>query len=229
VFSSLNRVDIVLKPGPDGRRRFVQTDHRTAAEVAQEPELSAVFALVRILAPRRLAEPGEPEPLVIYSARERPPESLRQVIHAASGQLVIGDDLQPLVEEAGSPPLEEVIEAAFANLARAVAAEHNAPLNLAGLEAVERSLADSAADPEEDEVAYWSAVVKLGSFGGEIMRAANRGQWIVPDSGSLPFALLTRFRGEQATVNPLGKAIKRFTNGEGDTLVALVNLICSQP
>jgi len=66
-------------------------------------------------------------------------------------------------------------------------------------------------------------VMKLGSLGGEVIRASNGGRWIAADSGSLPFALLTRFRGGEATVNPLGKAIKRFMNGQVDSLVALVD------
>jgi len=61
-----------------------------------------------------------------------------------------------------------------------------------------------------------------------LIRASNGGRWTITDSGSLPFALTTRFRGEEATVNPLGKAIKRFTNGEEDSLVALVNVIRGQ-
>ena len=32
MFSSLDRVDIVLEPDADGRQQYVQTDHRTAAE-----------------------------------------------------------------------------------------------------------------------------------------------------------------------------------------------------
>ena len=78
MFSSLDRADIVLKAGPDGRQQYVQTDHRTAAEIEQEPDLSVLFTLVRILNPKRMAEAGSPEPVVIYSAQERPPEFLRR-------------------------------------------------------------------------------------------------------------------------------------------------------
>lgn len=122
-----------------------------------------------------------------------------------------------------------MISSAFANLAQAVATECQVLLTPEGLQTVELALADVAGDPEEDEIAYWSAVVKLGSFGGEVIRASNGGQWIATDSGSLPFALVTRFRSEEAKINPLGKAIKRFANGEEDSLVNLVNLIRSQP
>ena len=34
MFSSLDSVDIVLKPDPAGRRHYIQTDHRTADEIA---------------------------------------------------------------------------------------------------------------------------------------------------------------------------------------------------
>lgn len=83
MFSSLDRADIQLEAGPDGQQRFVQTDHRRAAEIEQEPELSIIFALVRIMNPKRIAEAGSPEPIVFYSAQELPPEFLSQAIHAA--------------------------------------------------------------------------------------------------------------------------------------------------
>jgi hypothetical protein len=229
VFSSLDRADIVLKPGPDGRQQYVQTDHRTAEEIEQEPDLSTLFAIIRILNPKRMAEDGSPEPLVIYSAQEPPPDFLRRAIRAAGGQLVVGDAQQPVSDQGEPPALGEVIESAFANLARAVATEYGTSQSPEGLAVVERALAELAGHPEEDEVVYWSAVVKLGSFGGEVVRASNGGRWVVVDSGTLPFALTTRFRGGEATVNPLGKAVKRFENGEEDSLVALVSLIRSQP
>lgn len=229
MFSSLDRVDIVLKPGQDGRQQCVQTDHRTAAEIEREPELATLFALVRVLNPKRLAEAGSPAPQVIYSAQEPPPAFLKRAIHAAGGLLVIGDFPGQEMTQELPPPLDELINTAFADLARAVAAECDAHLSPTGLESVESVLAEVAGDREKDEAAYWSAVLKLGSFGGEVIRASNGGQWQVSDSGSLPFSLTTRFRGEEATVNPLGKAMKRFMNGAGDSLVTLVNLVCSQP
>lgn len=229
MFASLDRVDIVLKEDSDGRKRFVQTDHRTTAELEREPELSSLMALVRILNPKRMAEPGSPEPLVVYSARERPPEPLRRVILAAGAQIVLGDDFKPDAAEKESPALDAVIQSTFTGLARAVAAEFQAPLTAEGLRKVEDALAGLAGSPETDEAAYWISVLKLGSFGGEVIRSTNGGQWLVSDSGTLPFTLSTRFRGEEARVNPLGKAIKRFANGEEDSLVSLVELLQSEP
>jgi hypothetical protein len=234
MFSSLDRIDIVLK-GKDGRREYVQTDHRTAEEIEQEPELSVLFALVRVLNPKRMQEEESPdpklapmEPTVIYSTQHQPPDFLWQAIRAAGGQLTVGRDSQPL--PVGEPPvLQEVMQSAFAGLARRVADEHHVELTLAGLEAIEPGLAESAGDPEQDEIAYWSAVMKLGSFAGEVIRTSNGGHWEVSSSGSLPFSLSTTFRGSRATVNPLGKAIKRFANGEEDSVAFLVQTVCSRP
>lgn len=228
MFASLDRADMVLETGPDGRQRFVQTDHRTVEEIEREPELSALMALVRILNPKRMAEPGTPEPVVIYAARARLPESIRRVIFAAGGQIMTGDDFKPdpAVEEPLA--LDGVIQSVFEGLACAVAAKYNVPLTIEGLQSVEDALAQVAGTPEDDESIYWSSVLKLGSFGGEIIRLTKGGRWTVADSGSLPFALSTTHWGEDVKVNPLGKAIKRFAYGEEDTLISLVQLIQSE-
>jgi hypothetical protein len=120
VFLSLDRVDIVLKPGPDGGPRCVQTDYRIAAEIEQEPDISVIFAIIRVLNSKRIVEPGSPEPVVICSSPERPPTSSSGAIRAAGGHLVVGD-LQQLLSDPGEPAaLEEIVESAFTNLARAV-------------------------------------------------------------------------------------------------------------
>jgi hypothetical protein len=227
MFSSLDRADIVLKP-TDGRKQYVQTDHRTPEEMEEEPELSVLFALVRVLNPKRMAEKGEPEPVVLYEAMHRPPDFLCRAIRAAGGRLSVGRNPQP-VPDAGTPPLEEVIESAFTGLAPRVAAEHGVELSLTGLEVVERNLAGTAPDAEEDEFAYWSAVLKLGTFAGELIRAAKGGRWVVVDTGTLPLALTTTYEGSEATVNPLGKAVKRFANGEEDSVAFMVELIRRRP
>ena len=100
----------------------------------------------------------------------------------------------------------------------------------AGVEIVEAALARTvekavSAEGVRDEALYWSAVLMMGSLAGEAIRAAKGGRWAVTRSGSLPFSFVTEFRGEEATVNPLGKAIKRFANGEEDSVSLLIDLI----
>jgi len=228
MFSSLDRIDIVLKGEPPS---YVQTDHRDAAEVGREPELAVLFALTRVLNPKREAGPGKPEPAVVYVAKEGPPDFLRRAVAVAGGRLVVGltggtdlavptDDLGPL------PALADFLQESFAACARAVAAEFGVAVDRAGLATVEEVLASRAGDPEDDEIGYWTSVVQLGSFAGEVIRAANGGRWEVVDSGTLPFALQTTYQGNPATVNPLGKAVKRFANGEEDSLAYFVRVVC---
>lgn len=264
MYASLDRIDVVAQRN-DGRREYWQTDHRTTEEVEREPALSVLFALTRILNPRRGNEAGAPEPVVIYSASHPPPQFLLQAIRAAGGLLTIGNDLEAraipepaasaepggsflgramraagslfgagrspsaAAQVGGAQALDDIIQNAFASLARAVAAEHGVGLDLDGLRRVEDALAERAGSAEEDEAAYWRAVFELGGFGGELIRASNGGRWVQVETGSLPFALQTTYRGGAATVNPLGKAIKRFAEGEGDSVVGLVDVIRSNP
>ncbi|MGA2497978.1 MAG: hypothetical protein ABSH20_09565 [Tepidisphaeraceae bacterium] len=229
MFSSLDRIDIVMTPTPDGHPRYVQTDHRTKEEIQKDETLSILFAGARVFNLMRLAEAGSPEPVVFYSMRERPPEFLERMVRASGGRVVLGANLESPTAETNLHSLVTMIGAALADLAAAVAAEHAVTLSANAIGAIERALAQEAGSPEKDETAYWSAVMKLGAFAGEAIRASNGGEWVLVKTGSLPFALSTRFGGEQATINPLGKAIKRFAVGEEESLATLAELIIGQP
>lgn len=251
MFSSLGRIDIVIVPDEDGRARYIQTDDRLPEQIESEAALSVLFAIIRILNPKRRIEPDSPEPVVFYAATHHPPEFLRQAIRAAGAELIIGprklppelaDVRFPSIEEAlsamfardvaepyaatNSPTLAELLEAAFADLTRAVMAEYQVELNMHGLRVVERAIAKRVPAPD-DEFGYWSAVLKLGAFGGELIRASNGGHWVPVDTGTLPIGLSTRMgvNGEIVTSNPLGRAVKMFANGQEDSLVVFVAFI----
>jgi hypothetical protein len=257
MYASLDRIDVVSQR-TNGVKEYWQTDHRGAEEIEARRALSTLFALVRILQPLRWEDPAEPRPVVIYSATNPPPEFLRQAIRAAGALLTIGDDIEPQPwpeparPESGSffgramrglfgggqaaaaapaaPSLDDIVQQAFAELAREVAAAHGVGVDVEGLRVVEDAVAARQPDPEDDETAYWTAVLELGAFGGEVLRARNGGRWVQADRmGTLPFALATRYRGGDATVNPLGKAIKRLAGGEDDSVVALVQVVRANP
>jgi hypothetical protein len=65
VFASLTKIDIVAK-GP----RYFQVDGRLRAEIEAAPEISVLFALVRVRAAKRHTT-GEP-PVVLYVADDVP-------------------------------------------------------------------------------------------------------------------------------------------------------------
>ncbi len=228
MYCSLSSIDIVAMKA-DGREEYTQVDHREAGEIERDRELSTIFALIRMLNPKRAAKPGEPEPSVVYCSIHQPPEFLREAVRAAGGAHVLGLDREPVSYEGGARPLEEIAGEAFAALARRTAAEHSVELTSDGLERIERELAAAAGSREEDEVGYWSAVIKLGAVAGEAIRVANGGRWIVVESGSLPFSFETTFRGEEAKVNTLGKAIKLLANGDDDSIAALVGVVAGEP
>lgn len=259
MYASLDRIDIVMQRD-DGRKEYWQTDHRTAEEVERQRPLSILFALVRILNPRR---GDEADPVMVYSAAHPPPEFLLQALRAAGALLTVGDELEPKPvpgpareaeasgtllgramgaarsllgvggaakrEADGTASLDEIIQDAFSSLAHEAAARHGVPLTFNGLQAVEAALAETSPNDGEDETAYWTAVFELGAMGGELIRATNGGRWVQVDTGSLPFALSTRFRGGPATVNPLGKAIKRFADGADESVAALVRVTRDNP
>jgi hypothetical protein len=225
MFANLGRIDIELQPDAAGRRHFVQMDHRTCAEVEAEPDLSALFAIIRVLNPMRARGENEPDPIVSCSFVDLPPPFLADAIAAAGGRLVKGASISEPIAATQGPALHSVVASAMAGLVRATMTEHRVSFDATGLLAVERSLSATRISADEDAYAYWSAVLKLGSFAGELIRASNGGRWDTTGSGSLPIVLVTSFRGDEATVNPLGKAIKRFAQGEEDSVVSLVELV----
>jgi hypothetical protein len=229
MFSSLDRADIAMKSPVDGTVEFVQTDHRSAKELEKDRELSTLFLLIRILHPKRMVEPGSPAPIVSCLFTERPPEFIREVVSSAGGRIILSQELTPDDDLPAPRPLDQLLMEAFRALAATVAEEFSTSLTIEGLGIVEKQISQEFEPLDENEIAYWSAIVKLGTFAGELIRQANGGHWIRVETGTLPLALATSFRGEPATVNPLGKAIKFFDNGPEDSLVSLVELVTSHP
>jgi hypothetical protein len=236
MYSSLDRIDIVTD-APGGGRRCIQTDHRDVAEIEHEPELSTLMALVRVLNPLRFGEEGSPPPEVVYFATHQPPPFLRHALASAGAALTVGPDAPgtPLAYDlslGAFTPVDALADEAFAALARQTAEAAGLTLSLSGLVAYERSLvADGPPSAEDNEARYWSSVLKLGAFTGELLRGANGGRWAHSSAapGRLPFVMLASYRGERATVNPLGKAIKYFDHGEQDAPSALARALQSEP
>lgn len=227
MYTSLDRIDIVATRPDSGQEFYVQSDHRTAAQIELEPELAVLMAVARVIGPRRMS----PETPVVYSCRFQPPAFFRRAVEAAGGILSVAQTPE-LPDAPGAADTNAVVRLAgeaFAGLAARTAEAHGVGVDLDGVVSVEYDLSSVVTDAERDESGYWSAVLGLGALAGEVIRAANGGGWVLADSGTLPFALTTGFRGGSATVNPLGKAIKYFANGDGDSVAALAEMVMQQP
>ncbi len=214
MFSSLDRVDLVYA-GPDGRVRWLQSDHRRPAQIEAEAELSLLFAVIRLSDPRR-DFPSECEPPVLeYRCQHMPPEFLRAAIAGAGAELVVD---APVPHDGIAPDPESLARLAFTALAARVARERGVPCDLAGLARLEReqpTLTHDAEPPDDDgahahdEVTYWRAVVQLAAFAGEVLRTTLGGAWhldLGEQAGVLPFVFIV---AEEPAIDLLAAAMDR--------------------
>lgn len=209
MFSSLDRVDIVYTD-PDGRTRWLQSDHRRPAEIEAEAELSLLFALIRVLNPRRDFPAGDDEPVLEYRCQHRPPAFIAAAVAGAGAELVV-DGPVPYLDDA--PDAETLADLGFAALAARVTTEHDVGCDLDGLRALEQR---PRVTLESDEIGHWRAVLGLAAVAGEVLRARSGGRWALhPAAGALPFVFLLGPAAAPIVVDPLGAAIRWTEGGEG--------------
>lgn len=215
MFCSLDCVDLVYTD-PDGRSRWLQTDHRRPAQIEAEPELSLIYAAIRLRSPRRDFPVGEPQPVLEYRCQHPPPAFLRAAIAAAGAELWTDVHLP----YAGLPPeLGAIVRLALTALATRVARDRCLGRDLTGLAALE---ATQPIAHDHDEPAHWRAVVELAAFTGQLLHAQRGGQWIFSDEPSL-LSLVYQPPGAP-TIDLLDLAIQRV---EGDTSVTLRTVLAA--
>lgn len=215
MFSSLDRVDLVYTDPAGGRSRWLQTDHRRPAQVEAEPELSLVYAAIRLRSPRRDFPPELPEPVLEYRCQHAPPAFLRAAIAAAGAELWTDVHLP----YAGVPPdLAAIVRLALAALATRVARDRGLTRDIGGLAHLEATSPIVA--PDSDEPAHWRAAVELAAFTGQLLHARRGGQWILDDAQSL--LSLAYQLPDAATLDVLDLASQRIEGDLGITLTALL-------
>jgi hypothetical protein len=233
MYMSLNRIDVELRAEGD-RRRLVQTDHRLASEIAERPGLSTVAALVRCLNARR----DDALMDVVYYCQHEPPRFLRDAVGVAAARLVVGEssrdlpaDAVPIVPEPDR--VSELFDQGMRELALEVMRDLGVEQAMVGLRRVERKLLELGfPDEEADETAFWISVLELAALVSVASFETNAGAWhfdpVAP--GSLPFIYRCRYRGDEASANPLGKALKFLRGkGDGEEPSALVAVLASSP
>ncbi len=209
MFCSLDSVDLVYTD-PDGRSRWLQTDHRRPAQIEAEPELSLIYAAIRLRSPRRDFPVGEPQPVLEYRCQHPPPAFLRAAIAAAGAELWTDVHLP----YTGQPPeLGAIVRLALTGLATRIARDRCLARDFTGLAALE---ATQPIAHDHDEPAHWRAVVELAAFTGQLLHAQRGGQWIFSDEPSL-LALVYQPPGAPA-IDLLDLAIQRVEGDAGVTL-----------
>lgn len=206
MYASLDKIDLVV----EGPRRFVQTDHRTSAELAATPELTTLFALARVLNPRQHPD-GADVPVVYAVTEAEPPACLQDVLGATGALLQVGTKGAARPVEAGELTADELADRAFRGLAQRVARR----VGLTDMATVLRALeAETTADPprqDDDEAAYWGRVLELAAVTCEVVRARGGGQWEIHHHADLPFGFATR---------PSSAAVPAGAPGAGGIILA---------
>ena len=214
VFASLTKIDVVAT-GPI----YYQTDHRSRAEIEATPELSVLFALVRMCNARRYKP--EERPVVIYSyAGEGVPAFIEEVVAAAGGLLASKGDLTGRSPAPTSAAVGEPADRAFRGLADRVQRRLGAVDATTALRSLEAEILAALPTQDADETRYWTCVLELSALTGEVLRAAHPGTWIGSESPDLVFAF-SRGRDNVALIT--NRAQRFIDDGDpGESMFLLV-------
>lgn len=217
MYSSLQRIDIVATR-EDGRPLLVQTDHRDEDEVDNTLEISTIFALTRLLLPKRSSHAHG---VVRYVSMGTLHPELMKVIASCDGEAEAEGaqvDLSDVTREAP----QDLADRAFSALGKKVLEREGLPTNEQGLRALCESVLGRA-NEDEDEIGYWTHVVELAAATGEVVRALHGGRWVDdPDRFSdIPF-LLRLGTDDGSMLNLVGKSVKFFHHGEPESPVYLL-------
>lgn len=182
MFAEIDRVDIVFET-EDGKRIGVQTDDRRAAEQAEEPELSLVFGILRVLTARGLDA-------IVYASPEEPPSFLREALECAGAQIRVADEELDPVRAEDLDATDRQMRAALHRIGLAVLAAGGFEATQEGLLGLEAQVLRARGDGFEDTEVRARAWVELAAAAGVIFSALHGGQWARRDlfGDTVPYA-----------------------------------------
>ena len=196
MYCSIDKIDLAARV--DGRPIAIQPDHRTAAEILAEPELSVLFAMARIINARsQLADDGHRNAAVHYVIGGKPPDMLREAL-VATGAKIERSDRKMALEALGPGSVAatgDLADRMFAQLAKRAAAKIGVRDLAMALHMLEQQTTTNPPD-RSDEAVYWTRVLELAALTGELLRAKYAGRWIQTERALVPFG----FELDEATV-----------------------------
>lgn len=218
LYSSLDKIDL-LADEPGGVL-VAQTDHRRRDEIEAEPEVSTLFALIRVLCPRQVMErEGRKVADIVYVAFDEPPPFLTDALASVGAVLEVIPDKQRRRLPPAEETTEQIADRAFAGLARRVCRRVGITDPAAALRVLE---GESLADPverDDDEIAYWTRVLELTAMVVAVIRARHPGQWVITDKADVPFGFSL---GDGQLVLPGNRAQRFLEDGENESMFLLV-------
>jgi hypothetical protein len=218
MYSSLHKIDVTAST-PNGPL-YVQTDHRSADEIAAEPEISTLFALTRILLARAhgAKQPG-PAPTIVYASIGEVPDFLVEVLASAGARLTVGDTKEHRELAAVDIAPATLADRAFAALAARVQRRVGLGDPAVALKALEAETLADPPDAEEDEISYWTRVLELAAVVAEIIRARRGGHWIESEAADIPFGFECPNAG---IILPTNRAQRLIEDGEQESMFYLL-------
>jgi len=222
VYCSIDKIDLAATV--DGQPVAIQTDHRSREEIEAEPELSALFAMARVLNARvHLAEDGHVDAAVHYVIPDDVPASLRDALAAVGATIErMGGDTRHL-EQLGpgsSAAVSSIADRAFAELAHRAASRVGTRDIAMALRMLEDQTFASPPD-REDEPEYWQRVLELAALAGELLRAKypHSNGWVQSDRAQVPFG----FGIDNSTMMfPTNRAQRVIEDGSDESLFKLL-------
>jgi len=222
MYCSIDKIDLAAEV--DGQPIALQADHRKRDEIEAQPELSALFAMARIVNARaQLADDGHPKASVHYVVVEDPPALLREALSAAGGTIERADRDQAL-EKLGPANEREVgliADRCMVALAKRAAARVGSRDLAMALRMLEDQTLANPPEREDDEEAYWVRVLELAALTGELLRAKYQGHWIQTDRAMVPFAFQIT-AGDSALMFPTNRAQRVIEDGADESLFKLL-------
>ena len=226
MYCSIDKIDLLTSLA--GKPVAIQSDHRSREEIEAEPELSALFAMARVLNARgHLAEDGHRDAAVHYALPVLVPDdipgALRDALTAVGATLErLADDAHDLewLGPASTVAVESIADRAFADLASRAASR----VGTRDLAMALRMLEDQTfADPPEraDEPRYWQRVLELAALAGELLRARypHAVGWVQTDRAMVPFG----FALDPTTIMfPTNRAQRVIEDGADESLFKLL-------
>ncbi len=217
----LDVVDLFYETA-DGVIHCEQIEARRATQMERELALNVLYAAARTLNARRMAPEGK-ELDVCYLFVEEPPARIAEAIRAAGGRLQVREgrsDPMDTRREVQTGRLIEIVEDAFAELADETSREHGVTFDLDGLRRLQQSIAAEASSDE----AQWEGAMRLGGFGGELVRRQRGWGWGLSEVGIFPFGIVFRSDGREGVANVLDRAL-RFLRGKEDVATLVERLL----
>ena len=217
MYSSLDKIDAVAK----SPLRYVQTDHRSAEAMLDSPEVSTLFALTRILAPRHHADIQGVSPTIIYAtSHDEVPEWLREVlaVTGASHQVAGGAAVTFPPEDMSAG---ELADRAFRGLAGRVSRRVGLTDMATVLRALEAETLAVLPNQDEDEAGYWTRVLELAAVTCEVMRSRGGGRWEIHHHTDVPFGFI-RGRSGGELVLATNRAHRFIADGKAESMFLLL-------